>query len=508
MLHPRNPLGLLSFALTLALGPAVAAESSAAKPPLAARLASERKMVDLTVYNSGQALIREERSIALAKGENRVQVPDIPATIDATSLHFASLTDPSAVSVLEQNYQYDLVSQTKLLEKYLGKTVDFMREDAATRRELAVPGRILAVGNPDAGGDKRANAGMVAEINGKIEMDPVGRLSLPALPEGLILKPQLEWLIRSARDGEQKAEISYLAGGISWSCDYVALLSQGDDKLDLTGWVTLANNSGAAFKNAGLKLVAGDVHQVQPEAADGLLANVVSYRKAQAPEPQFQQKELFEYKLYSLQRRTDLGGAETKQIELVSAVNAAARKMLVYDGVGEGWRYWLNNPGYRGQQTFGQQTNPKVGVYVAFRNDEKSGLGMPLPKGKLRVYKQDDEGKEQFIGEDMLDHTPKDEEVRLYLGNTFDVVGQRAQIDYKNLAFNRGVEETIQIKVRNHKKTAVEVMIYEHPWRWNEWSIQKSDNPHEKVDQSTIRFPVKIAPDQEKVVTYTLRYVW
>ncbi len=508
MFQPRISFGIVSFALAFVsgLGAGSAAEAPAAKGS-APRLASDRKVVDLTVYNSGQALIREERTLNLAKGENRVQVPDIPATIDATSLHFSSLTDPSAVRVLEQNYQYDLVSQTKLLEKYLGKTVEFIREDAATRREMAVPGRILAVGNPDAGGNTRANAGMVAEINGKIEMDPAGRLSLPALPEGLILKPQLEWMLRSGRDGEQKAEISYLAGGISWSCDYVALLSQGDDKLDLTGWVTLTNNSGAAFKNAGLKLVAGDVHQVEPEAQDGMMFE----RKlavAARSEPQFQQKELFEYKLYSLQRRTDLGGAETKQIELVSAVNAAARKMLVYDGMEQGWRSWLYNPGYRGEQTFGQNSNPKVGVYVAFRNDEKSGLGMPLPKGKMRVYKKDDEGKEQFVGEDLLDHTPKDEEVRLYLGNTFDVVGERAQTDFKNLSFNRGVDETIRIKVRNHKKEAVEVMIYEHPWRWNEWSIQKSDNPHEKVDQSTIRFPIKVAPDKEKVVTYTIRYVW
>jgi hypothetical protein len=482
-----------------------AAESPAKAAP---RLASERKSVDLTVYNSGQALVREERTIDLAKGDNRVQVPDIPATIDATSLHFASLTDPASVRVLEQNYQYDLVSQAKLLEKYLGKTVDFLREDPASHRETAVPGRILAVGNPDAGGDRRPNAGMVAEINGKIELDPAGRLSLPALPEGLILKPQLEWMLRSDRDGGQKAEISYLAGGISWSCDYVALLSKGDDKLDLTGWVTLANNSGTAFRNAGLKLVAGDVHQVQPAAYDEEAGARVMMKAAAPAEPQFQQKELFEYKLYSLQRRTDLGGAETKQIELVSAVNASARKMLIYDGLEQSWRYWLNNPGYRAQQSFGEQSNPKVGVYMAFRNDEKSGLGMPLPKGKVRVYKKDDDGKEQFVGEDLLDHTPKDEEVRLYLGNAFDVVGQRAQVDFKNLAFNRGVEETIQIKVRNHKKEAVEVMIYEHPWRWNEWSVAKSDAQYEKVDQSTLRFPVKIAPDKEKTVTYTLRYAW
>ena len=502
----------LSLALAAASGAfAATAEPAAlpAKESLAARIASDRKSVDITVYNSGQALIREERAIGLAKGANRVQIPDIPATIDATSLHFASLTDPSGVRVLEQNYQYDLVSQSKLLEKYLGKPVDFIRMDADKKKEYTVSGRILAVGaNPEryGAGAGDGNPGMVAEIAGKIEMNPAGRLSLPSLPEGLILKPQLEWLLTSNRDGEQRAEISYLAGGIAWACDYVALLSQGDDKLDVTGWVTLSNNSGAAFQNAGLKLVAGDVNRVQESSNDGYAVRTMM--KSEAAAPQFQQKELFEYKLYSLQRRTSLGNNETKQIELVSAVNASAKKLLIYDGMDQGWRYWMNNPGYRSQQTFGEQSNSKVGAYITFRNDEKSGLGMPLPKGKVRVYKKDDDGKEQFIGEDQLDHTPKDEEVRLYLGNTFDVVGQRAQIDFKNLSSGHVVEETIEIKVRNHKKTVVEVMVYEHPWRWNQWDIVKSDTPSEKVDQSTLRFPLKIAPDKEKTVTYTIRYKW
>ena len=202
------------------------------------------------------SLVREERTIGLGKGNNRVQVPDIPATIDPTSLHFSSLTDPAGVRVLEQNYQYDLVNQTKLLEKYLGKQVEFLRFDEDKKKEYAVSGRILAVGgNPEQYGSQggTSNAGLVAEIGGKIELNPAGRLSLPSLPEGLILKPQLEWLLTSAKEGEQRAEISYLANAISWSCDYVALLNKSDDKLDLTGWVTLVNNSGTGFKDAGLE---------------------------------------------------------------------------------------------------------------------------------------------------------------------------------------------------------------------------------------------------------------
>lgn len=476
-----------------------------AKQALAPRMASDRKAVDLTVYNHGQALVREERVISLVKGSNRVQIPDIPATIDATSLHFTSLTEPAAVRVLEQNYQYDLVSQAKLLEKYLGKTVEFVRQDA-NKKDYSVAGRILAAGGaPENGGD--GNPGMVAEIGGKIELNPSGRLVLPALPEGLILKPQLEWLLTSGREGEQRAEISYLAGSLSWICDYVAVLSRGDDKLDLTGWVTLSNNSGTAFRDAGLKLVAGDVNKVQDDQPIYAKSRGMAMEMAAAA-PQFQQKDLFEYKIYSLQRRTDLGNNETKQIELVSAKGATARKLLIYDGLDEGWRYWINNREYRTQSSLGQQGNTKVGVYVAFRNDEKSGLGMPLPKGKLRVYKKDDDGKEQFIGEDRIDHTPKDEERRVYLGNTFDIAAERAQTDFKTSANGHVVEETYTIKLRNHKKEAAEVMVYEHPWRWNQWEMVKSSVPHEKVDQTTIRFPVKLAPDKEKVLTYTIRYTW
>ena len=485
-------------------------DAAVSKGELAVRMASERKTVDLTVYNAGMALVREERNLGLAKGANRVQVPDIPATIEPTSLHFSSLTDPSGVRVLEQNYQYDLVSQAKLLEKYLGKPVDFIRFDPVKQKEYPVAGRILSVGgNPEQYGGQAgaSNPGLVAEIGGKIELNPAGRLSLPSLPEGLILKPQLEWLLTSAKEGEQRAEIGYLANGVSWSCDYVALLDKSDDHLDLTGWVTLVNNSGTAFKNAGLKLVAGDVNLVRPDNLEARGAGYLMKAEA-APAPQFQQKELFEYKIYSLQRRTDVGNNESKQIELVSAANAAARKLLIYDGLDQGWRYWVNNVNYRSQQSFGEQSNPKVGVYVTFKNDEKSGLGMPLPKGKVRVYKKDDDGREQFVGEDEVDHTPKDEEVRLYLGNAFDVVGQRAQTDFRSVSAGHVVEETFEIKVRNHKKDAAEVMVYEHPWRWSQWEITKASAPYEKVDQTTLRFPVKIAPDKEKSVTYTVRYTW
>ena len=472
-----------------------------------------RTSVDLTIYNQSLSLIREERSLNIGKGISRVVIPDIPATIDGTSLHFLSLTDASAVRVLEQNYQYDLVNQGKLLEKYIGKEVEFVRVNEESKKEYTVKGRLLSSGyqvQPQFGVSSPSYSyvgGMVAEMNGKIEINPAGRLVLPSLPEGLIFKPQLEWLVSNSKPGEHKSEISYLASALSWNANYVALLDKNDVSLDLTGWVTLTNNSGTSFHNAGLKLVAGDVNMVR-EQFNRNAGMMKSTMMADEASSQFKQTELFEYKLYTLQRRTDVNNNETKQVELVSGKNVASKKVFIYDGLDNQWRYWSNNYDYRSQGNFGQQSNPKVGVYVTFKNDEKSGLGLPLPKGKVRVYKRDDDGKEQFIGEDEIDHTPKDEELRLYLGNAFDIVGERAQTDFKSVASGHVVEETIQIKVRNHKSTPVEVQVYEHPWRWNEWQITKSSSEYIKVDQSTVRFPVKIGKDGEKVITYTIRYTW
>jgi hypothetical protein len=475
--------------------------------------AGERTAVDLTIYNQNLSLVREERTLTMGKGMTHVVIPDIPATIDGTSLHFVSLTDPGAVRVLEQSYQYDLVHQAKLLQRYIGKDVEFVRKDPVTKKEFTVSGRLLATGyseQPQYGSAAPSfigTGGMIVEINGKIEMNPVGRLVLPSLPEGLILRPQLDWLVSNSREGTQKTEISYLAGQLGWSCNYVALLNKDDAKLDLTGWVTLTNNSGTSFQNAGLKLVAGDVNIVKP-AFEGAMRMAKSAMATDEAAAQFKQTELFEYKLYTLQRRTDINNNETKQIELTSGKNITSKKVFIYDGLSDQWRYWYNNYSYRSQGSFGQQSNTKVGVYVTFKNEEKAGLGIPLPKGKVRVYKRDDDGKEQFVGEDEIDHTPKDEEVRLYLGNAFDIVGERAQKDFKSMASGRIVEETIEVKVRNHKGERVEVMVYEHPWRWSQWEIIASNGQWTKVDQTTVKFPVTLGKDEEKSVRYTIRYSW
>jgi hypothetical protein len=469
-----------------------------------------RQSVDLTIYNQNLSLIREERTFTLAKGLSSVVVPDIPATIDGTSVHFLSLTNPRAVRVLEQNYQYDLAHQAKLLERYLGEQVEFIRVDPFTDKEYTVTARLISTGysRPAGYADYAYAGGMVAEVNGKIEINPAGRLVLPSLPEELVLAPQLKWLVQNSQEGTHKAEVSYLAGGLSWTCNYVALLDKSDRSLDLTGWVTITNASGTSFHDAGLKLVAGDVNIVQNQVAGMMKAARSMAMDEAAAAPQFAQTNLFEYKLYSLQRRTDVGNNETKQIELTSATGVSAKKIFVYDGLADQWRYWYRNASYRGQESFGQQSNPKVGVYMTFKNDDRSGLGIPLPKGKVRVYKRDDDGREQFIGEDEIDHTPKDEQVRLYLGNAFDIVGERAQKEFRTLASGHVVEETIEIKVRNHKEEDAAVQVFEHPWRWTQWEIVSSNAEWSKVDQTTLSFPVKIAKGGEKTVRYTIRYSW
>jgi hypothetical protein len=499
---------LMQISLILGITPILVAQGNRQST------AGDRTSVDLTIYNQNLSLIREERPLELMRGMNRIILPDIPATIDGTSLHFRSITDPTGVRVLEQNYQYDLVHQAKLLEKYVGKEVEFVREDPATKKEYTVRGKLIATGyvfQPQYGSsvpNYYSTGGMVAEIDGKIEVNPAGRLVLPSLPEGLILRPQLEWLLTANRGGGHKTEISYLAGQLNWSCNYVALLNSNDTKIDVTGWVTVTNNSGTSFRNAGLKLVAGDVNVVKEAMQyDARLVGAKSMA-LDASAPQFRQTELFEYKLYSLQRRTDINNNETKQIELASAANVTAHKVFIFDGLADQWRSWYRNYSYRSQGSFGQQSNTKVGVYVTFKNDLASGLGIPLPKGKVRVYKNDEEGKEQFIGEDEIDHTPKDEEVRLYLGNAFDIVGERVQKDFRSFSSGRVIEETIEVKVRNHKEEPAEVMVYEHPWRWSQWEIVKASGEWTKVDQTTLRFPVRLEKGGERTVSYTIRYTW
>ncbi len=445
--------------------------------------------VDLTVYNQNIALVKDKRVLALKSGANEVRFTDVASQIDPTSVQFTSLTDPNGTRVLEQNYAYDIVGAKKILEKYLDQNVSLVTEDGTK-----YSGKLLS------GADDIILQGEDGQVT-TVKLARVRDLKFPNLPGGLITKPTLIWLVNASKEGNHETQVTYLTNGINWKANYVAVVNDKDTAMNLNGWVTIDNQSGATYEDAKLKLVAGDVRRVTPvpAARDGYVAPTAA-AKAEA---QFVQQDIFEYKLYTLQRATTIRNRETKQIEFTSAANVPISKLFVYDGA-RGLRFYgyqITDPSY------GKTSNTKVAVMIEFKNSEANRLGIPLPKGTIRVYKADADGGNQFIGEDNIDHTAKDEMVRLNIGNAFDVVGERKQTNFAKLS-DRVIEETYEIKLRNHKKEAVEVRVVEHLFRWSNWQVLKSSQDYSKLDSQTIEFRVSVPPDGEKVVNYTVRYSW
>ncbi len=454
--------------------------------------------IEVTVYNQDLGLIKETRSFNLKKGLNILRVSDVAAHLDATSVHFKSLTDPEGTSVLEQNFQYDLISQDKLLEKYLGKEIELERfkGTGGEKREI-IKGTLLST-----------IGGRVIKVGDQIYLNPPGNPILPELPEGLVTKPALLWELNAKKAGTHDCEVSYLTSGMSWSADYVLLSSPKDDKMDLNAWVTLNNKSGAIYKEAKLKLVAGDVNRAspQPEFRRRLMkANMAIDAMNEAP--QFAEKSFFEYHLYTLQRPTTLMNNETKQIEMASAADVPLKKKFNYDGAQNiQWSYF--DEYQRTDANYGTQSDKKVWVMLEFRNSKENNLGIPLPKGRVRVYKKDTDGSVEFIGEDAIDHTPKDETVRIKMGNAFDIVGERKRTNYSSDLNKRTFTESFEIKIRNHKEEAVTVNVVEHLYRWTNWKITENSQKFYKKDAQTIEYELAVPKDGETTVAYTVKYSW
>lgn len=461
---------------------------------LLAVLAAPARAAEVTVYNQNLGLVKEVRRFDLKNGANRIEVVDVAAQIDPTSVHFKSLTAPDAVSVLEQDFKYDLVSQDKLLEKYLGSEVELVRYGLDGTRKDSLKGTLLS-----------NRGGRVLKVGERIFVNPGGEFILPELPEGLLTKPTLVWNLKSSKAGEHQGEISYLTGGLSWNADYVLVVDKDDAKGDLNAWVTVSNNSGATYKDAKLKLVAGDVHrapQPHPRRNGMYLAKAAA---AMEMDGGMVEKSFFEYHLYTLQRPTTLADNSSKQVEMASAAGVPVKKLFVYDGVqGVQWTDFYGegilDPGY------GTSSGKKVSVFFELRNQKSEGLGLPLPKGRVRVYKKDDDGSLQLAGEDAIDHTPKDEKVRVKMGEAFDVVGERKRTNFQS--GKRWAEESFEIKLRNHKESDVTVTVVEHLYRWSGWKVTDSSQKFEKKDAQTIEFAVPVKKDGEAVVTYTVRYSW
>jgi len=449
----------------------------------------------------GYAIVKQERPIKLGQGRSTIRFTDVASEIEPTTVSFASITDPVSTHVLEQNYEFDLVSTDKLMQRYLDRPITV--EQVHGEKVETISGTLLST----AGGLLLKGAdGGVQVING------YSNVRFPELPGGLITKPTLVWDVFTEKPCEHRTRVTYETKAMTWWTDYNIVFAEGKDAnsgvLDIGAWVSIINQSGATYPEAKLKLIAGDVHRAPtPPAARPMAKRAMAEMAMGAADAGFEEKAFFEYHLYTLGRPTTLPDNSTKQIELFpTARKVPCEKVMLYYGLGS--RY----PNYGSPMTdrnFGIQSNPKLDIYLKFKNEKAIGMGMPLPSGRIRVSKLDpaDETLE-FIGEDTIDHTPKDEEVLIKLGSAFDVVGERKQTDFAVDTARRTMDETIEIKVRNHKEDKVKVIVKENLYRWTNWQITKKTHEFEKIDSRTIHFPIEIEKDGEATIRYTVHYTW
>src|SRR5512143_3975330 len=470
------------FLLSIGYCQVSSAGKKEAKNDAATSTLDDQTGVALTVYNSNLGLVKDQRQIKLGKGISDLRFMDVASQIITASVHIKSLMGPETLRVLEQNYEYDLLNPQKLLDKYVGREVKLYTKNPHTEREEVVTATLLS-----------NNGQPIFKIGDEITFGHPGRIIFPGVPEDMNAKPTLVWMLENSLPSTQKVEASYLTGGINWRSDYVVTLNDKDDRADLSGWVTIDNHSGATYKNAKLKLVAGDVNRARDEHEyRDKMMRVAEIAAAKAPAPQFKEDSFFEYHIYTLERPATVKDNQTKQISLVSADDIPVKKELLYSGA----TYYYHS-------RYGEtMSNQKVGVFVEVANRKENNLGIPLPKGTVRVYKADKEGSLQFVGEDSIDHTPKDEKVRIKLGEAFDVVGSRKQTDWKKIAYDT-YEAAFEILLRNHKKEDVVVKVVEPiP---GDWTMLSSSHPYKKAEAFTAEFNIPVPKDQEVKLTYRVR---
>jgi hypothetical protein len=477
----------------------------------------------LTIYNQNFAVVRQQLPLDLKSGENQLSVNEVTMHLEPDSVILRDPTGKHAVQVLEQNYRADPVSETLLLSLYEGKMIDF--EVGTPRGVQTVKGKVIRSGYVPHDqsamtlyGQQYYQAQMavaseqpIIEVNGRLRFSLPGTPVFPNLTDETILKPRLEWLLTSDKAGKFPAEFSYVTGGMTWQADYNIVAPEKGDAVDIVGWVTMDNQTGKTFENARIKLMAGDVNKIQTGAMNGRMqVAAMAAPMAGAIGPPVTEKTFDEYHLYTLEHTTTLRDRETKQVEFIRAAGVGTKQIYIYDGVKidsnryNGWN-WDN---IRNDHSYGTESNPKIWVMREFRNSDTNHLGMPLPKGRVRFYRRTDDGQIEFTGENTIEHTPHDETVRIYTGNAFDLVGERRRSDYLVDSNKRTATESFEIKVRNHKKEPLEVRVVEHLYRAVNWEIASSSAEYKKIDSHTIEFPVRVAPDEEKTITYTAHYSW
>ena len=452
----------------------------------------DQKSLAITIYNSDLALVKDQRTVKLPKGDARLAFQEVSAQIKPETALLRSLTEPKGFWVAEQNFDFDLLTPEKLLDKYVGRTVTIVSQRPNANgpgvKEIREQATVLST-----------NGGVVLQYPDRIETGINGRIVYPDVPANLRARPTLVISLHSGTEKAQTLELSYLTGGLAWKADYVANLAPDEKTMDLSGWVTLTNQSGIAYPNATLQLVAGDVNRVQPRPSPMPMPPMARMQE-DAAAPQMAEQSLFEYHLYTLDRPTTIAANQTKQVALLSTSGVPITKELVLEG----------QPYYY-QSSYGELGDKlKVGVFITFDNKEANHLGMPLPKGIIRVYKQDNEGRAQFVGEDGIDHTPKNETVRIKLGESFDVTGHRKQTDFKNLGRDSKhltvTESAYEIRLKNAKQEATTVIVRE-PMP-GDWEILSSSLPWTKAASGTAEFKVPVPAGGETVLTYRVRVKW
>jgi len=476
-------------ALTLALGtvagqsgsPAVSATSAAAQD--ATSTLDDQTELALTVYNSDIALVRDVRALQLARGTGNLRFMDIAATVNPATVHFRSLTEPSRVSVLEQNYEYDLLEPDKLLRKYVGRDVTLIRrrQDGGSTREEEVKARLVSY-----------NGAPVWKIGDEIVTGlQADHIRFPELPDTLFTRPTLIWTVDNDGASRHRVEVSYLAGKLAWNADYVLTVAPDDTSAGLDGWVTLSNSSGTAFRNAKLQLVAGDLNRVR-QVVGRMVADEMRMERKMAAAPMAQES-FSEYHLYTLGRKTTINNNQTKQVSMLSGTGVPMVKRYVVDGQA----FY-----YRNAQHPGAPLKDVVQVYYQFKNGERGGLGVPMPAGTVRVYQEDSRGGTQFVGEDRIDHTPKDETLNLKIGNAFDIVCERSQVDFEKIASNV-YEVEYEITLRNHKTLPVSVEVNEPVG--GTWRMVRSTHEWTKTAAWAAQFKVPVAADGAATLKYRVR---
>jgi hypothetical protein len=476
-------------------------------------MAQDRQAPALTIYNGNFALVREYIPLELTSGVNTVSFTEVTSHLEPDSVILRDPSGQRSLQVLEQNYRADPVSQELLLSLYEGKAIDFLVQHGD--RSETIKGKIIRSGYVPSmvrygQYQQPAYSQPIIEVDGVLRFGLPGQPLFPALTGDTILKPTLNWQLRTDKPGHFDAELAYITSGMSWEADYNLVAPEKGDTMDLVGWVTITNTSGRSFENARIKLLAGDVNKIQE--ANGVPMNMAAKAALARDEmaPTVTEHTFDEFHMYTLQRQATLHDQETKQVEFVRAMNVASKRLYVYDGAAIDWnqyRYWSPEQ-MRTNRELGTQSNRKVWVMQEFVNSQKNSLGIPLPKGKLRFYRRDTDGHLEFTGESMIDHTPKDETVRVYTGNSFDLTGERKRTDFRIDTHNDWADESFEIRLRNHKTEPVTIIVAERLYRGLNWRITEESHEHVKTEAQRMEYHVTVPPDGEQVVTYTVHYTW